>query len=204
MQLADRPLLNVTLSRSVAGSNSRALERDHAWTGLCIEANPRYAPLFAMRNCTYVQAAVADSEGEATWIDTPGGYDASLLAANRGGARISRNYTVRTLRFDTILKAVGAPRRVDYLSLDVERAEPLVLSSFPFATHRFTIMTLEDLGPPGSKASAAEKRAYVATRQTMRARLSANGYAVLCQMFNDEVWAPATLAISRMHVPVCY
>jgi len=49
----------------VLHSNSRSLERDLGWRGLCIEGNARLAALLgAQRKYTVVQAIVADEAGQ--------------------------------------------------------------------------------------------------------------------------------------------
>ena len=45
-------------------SNTLSLERDHGWSGLCIEPNPVYhAGLMQNRTCSLVAAYVSESEG---------------------------------------------------------------------------------------------------------------------------------------------
>ena len=42
-----------------------------------------------------------------------------------------------------MLQQVNAPKQIDYLSLDVEGAESIVMKSFPWDTHRFSVLTVE-------------------------------------------------------------
>eukprot|EP00980_Cylindrotheca_fusiformis_P008216 scaffold1736_cov127-Cylindrotheca_fusiformis.AAC.30 len=42
-----------------------------------------------------------------------------------------------------IFQKFRVPKVIDYLSLDVEGAEDLVMASFPFADYRFNILTVE-------------------------------------------------------------
>jgi hypothetical protein len=53
---------------------------------------------------------------------------------------IQRRYTVTLI---DIFQRFQAPKIIDYLSLDVEGAEDLVMSSFPFSDYRFNILTVE-------------------------------------------------------------
>ena len=53
-------------------SNSLSLERDHGWTGLCIEPNPVYHPgLLRYRTCDVVSAYVSETEEFATFSALP-------------------------------------------------------------------------------------------------------------------------------------
>lgn len=45
-------------------SNSLTLEQAFGWRGLCVEANPLYAPGYADRYCQLVQAVVGQHDGD--------------------------------------------------------------------------------------------------------------------------------------------
>ena len=50
---------------------------------------------------------------------------------------------VHTVPFAMVLERISAPKQIDYLSLDVEGAESLVMKSFPFDTHSFGVLSVE-------------------------------------------------------------
>lgn len=50
---------------------------------------------------------------------------------------------VHAVPFSIMLQQVNAPKQIDYLSLDVEGAESIVMKSFPWDTHRFSVLTVE-------------------------------------------------------------
>ena len=78
---------------------------------------------------------------------------------------------------DWILEATNAPRRIDYMILDIEGAETLVMHSFPFANHTVAIMTIERPKPD--------------LKQVLRS----HGYMFLCGGGADEVWVhPSRIA----------
>lgn len=160
-------------------SNTRALERDYDWRGLCIEANPRYSMLLlaSRRKCHVVPVAVAERlQRAATFIDPMRGGFGALertmeAAARRQGGRVQNRLHVPTLPFGMLLDEVEAPKHLDYLSLDVERAETLVMASFPFSRYTISILTIES------------------PEATLRHRLKAHGYLRICRLGYDEVWA---------------
>ena len=51
--------------------------------------------------------------------------------------------TKTTVPILEIFKRFGTPAEIDYLSLDVEGAEQLVMEGFPFDRYRFNVMTIE-------------------------------------------------------------
>ena len=57
----------------VAGSNSYFFEKEHGWTGICVE--PRVTPFKKMvevRNCICINGAIADKEGYVTFREIEG------------------------------------------------------------------------------------------------------------------------------------
>lgn len=72
----------------------------------------------------------------------------------------------------TVLEASGAPTTIDYLSLDVEGAEFLLMKDFPYHKYKFLTLTVER---PGVDLSAL---------------LEKNGYRFVLKTsyFDDELW----------------
>ena len=52
----------------------------------------------------------------------------------------SRDFRAQLVRFESILSAFRAPQLISYLSLDVEGAESLVMSSFPWARYSLHVL----------------------------------------------------------------
>lgn len=128
-------------------SNTYALETQLDWNGICLEPNPVYWGGLAYRKCEVVAAVVGNQTMEEILFTFP------KAKAPKGGIvggrfdnkeeksdTIQRRYTV-TLK--EIFQRFQAPRVIDYMSLDVEGAEDLVLSSFPFSDYRFNVLTVE-------------------------------------------------------------
>ena len=49
----------------------------------------------------------------------------------------------RTASLKTIFKKFNVPNKIDYLSLDVEGAEELIMNDFPFDQYQFDVLTIE-------------------------------------------------------------
>jgi hypothetical protein len=152
----DGYFVDLAASSPTLYSNSRALEEQYGWRGVCIDALDHSRILFASsnRSCTFVQALVGDEGGRRVlfrqiiggharggklymlsgivenstqptcWAN--GRFCLSIEQLMARGARLDhRLMLVRTL--DEILRTVGAPSTVDYLSLDVEGFETAAL-----------------------------------------------------------------------------
>jgi FkbM family methyltransferase len=133
-------------------SNTYILERDYEWTGIAVEANPRYfAALRNNRKCTCVSLCVDAAPGEIEFYCNGflGGIvddDTDNNRANRGALfdmRRDRLIKMNTTSLHQLLESQAAPTIIDYLSLDVEGAEYRILSTFPFEKFSFECLTVE-------------------------------------------------------------
>ena len=189
--IRDGYFIDLAARHPLETSNSRALERDLGWRGVCIEANERYHnKIAALRTCTAVAAIVADryypdieyamSKGAGGIVmKNASNVDPDGRLADRQGEKSSVKTEAAAL--SSILEAVSAPSKIDYMSLDVEGAEDLVLSSFPFDRYNITLMNIE--GPFGKDSKAS-----------LVSLLRSKGYRWLCRSGGagkdvDSLWA---------------
>ena len=133
-------------------SNTYILERNYAWSGVIIEANPFYtATIKRVRRCHCVTACVDGTVGNVEFL--PFGYLGGIVSEDTDHSKTMRAQFIRkhnanimhmkTKTLDTILQEVGAPNIIDYLSIDVEGAEFRILSTFPFEKYQFLTITVE-------------------------------------------------------------
>lgn len=128
-------------------SNTLALERHHGWNGLCIEPNAVYWYGLSHRKCITVGALVGDTvqpvqvKFRGVFGGIVGRMDEKL--ANRKREPDSQVETRYTVPFAQILLQFKAPKMIDYMSLDVEGAEYLVMNSFPFEDYTIRLLTIE-------------------------------------------------------------
>jgi FkbM family methyltransferase len=177
-------------------SNTRALERDLGWRGICIDGNDDVLLLLARyRACSVVGAIVSSRAGERVHFrrwSAPSKVPIHMLSGIVGlgehnkrvnaSAAEQRRFGLRddaatTVTLEHILRAHAAPARVDYLSLDVEGAEEKVLAGFDFDNYSFSVMTIER--PSHRLAKVLMSRDY--------AHMCDNG------QFGDQLWVHAGL-----------
>lgn len=110
-------------------SNTFSLEKYLGWQGICIEGNPEIShKLFTNRSCSIVNAAVSNYNGRAKF----------------GGDRIDGGlFEVDCYTLDTILSNNECPKKIDYLSIDVEGHELTIFNSFNFNNWEIKLMTVE-------------------------------------------------------------
>lgn len=172
--------IDLAANDAVTLSNTRALERDFGWSGLCIEPNPRYhRDLKAIRSCRLLKVAVADTESDLRFRDAGVLGGIVSTATDNKPSEAGATFAVRTVPFDKLLRRVGdVPRTIDYVSLDIEGAEELAMSTFPFHFHNITLLTVERPKPG------------------LLSLLRARGLRFLCESggFQDQLWADASVA----------
>jgi hypothetical protein len=121
----------------------------HTRTGLCIEPNPTYWKnlTYYRPHCQIVGAVVGDKRLAPVAFRYAAGDHGGI--AGHGFDNGPRWATVSQLAYTVplleILQRYQAPIDIDYLSLDVEGAEPFILLNFPIQQYRIKIITGERL-----------------------------------------------------------
>jgi hypothetical protein len=176
--------IDLAANDAVRLSNTYALETHFDWNGLCLEPNPIYWTGLTYRKCNVVAAIVGNKTMEEVSFRFPrnkapkGGilgdtFDNKNDQWNEGHPR----FTVSLLE---VFEKFQVPKVIDYISLDIEGAEDLVMSSFPFLKYRFNIMTVER---PSDVLSTI---------------LTANGYVMLktIKKNTETLWAHRSILAS--------
>ena len=197
--------IDLAANRPVFLSNTRALERDYNWNGVCIDANQKMLDLLiAQRSCRVIKAVITDKAGETVKFtrtpevateekesskfrqaqkelhDGEGGIVSDGMDNTEGLAKekqwLVEEHTTTTLV--DVLTHVGAPPIIDYLSLDIEGAEYLAMKAFDFTKWSFQVLTVER------------------PKTELRALLRTYGYRYIMDhgCFGDQLWVAGSLA----------
>jgi FkbM family methyltransferase len=139
-------------------SNTYRLERDLGWSGLLSEPNPAYhEALRGNRRCAISERCVWARTGERLPFSV---LDASPVLSTLSSFRAgdahdrtgARSIEVETITLDDLLRAHGAPRRIDYVSIDTEGSEAAILEAFDFGAYDVAALTVEHNHRPGRAA----------------------------------------------------
>jgi FkbM family methyltransferase len=134
-------------------SNTYLLETAMHWRGLCAEPHPRFfEQLRRNRRCAVSNACVGAHTGE--WVDFVfaeeyGGMaqdmERDMHAATRKAYWSSEANRARlqTVSLHDLLVTHGAPKDIDYLSIDTEGSEHAILAAFPFDRWNIRLITVE-------------------------------------------------------------
>mmetsp|Transcript_11876 Transcript_11876/g.17813 ORF Transcript_11876/g.17813 Transcript_11876/m.17813 type:complete len:331 (-) Transcript_11876:163-1155(-) len=142
--------LDLAANDAVNLSNTYKLEQLHEWTGICVEPNSMYWSNLAHRKCHVAAAVVSKMRMQEVnfrmyrdmWRRAASGgieelIDPKIPKSKEPPAKL---YTVP---IQEILERYHAPYVMEYLSLDIEGAEYMVMKDFPFGDYKFKVMTVE-------------------------------------------------------------
>lgn len=130
-------------------SNTYRLERDLGWSGLVAEPNPaQHEALRRNRRCAISPKCVWARTGERLTFSVLDSAPAlSTLETFRAGDMHdragARSIEVETISLNDLLKEHGAPRQIDYVSVDTEGSELAILEAFDFSAHDIAVFTIE-------------------------------------------------------------
>jgi FkbM family methyltransferase len=110
-------------------SNTYFMEKNLNWDGICVEANPTvYQSLMKNRKSKNINVALNDYVGECFFTN-------DKITDN--GIRVACN------TLENVLKENNCPKDIDYMSIDIEGYEYIVLKDFNFKEWNIGLMTVE-------------------------------------------------------------
>ena len=173
--------VDLAANDAVMLSNTYRLDRIDGWRGICIEANPQYwQGLSVHRSCQLAGVVVTDRDDQFATFSSGNGAFGGIVGAQFDNKHASAGgKPLATLSLHTILQQLDAPRVIQYLNLDVEGAEWLVMHNFSFRSYRFQAIGVE-------RPSAA-----------LRALFIENRYVRLQPPCCDEFWVHRDFAKKR-------
>jgi len=115
------------------------------WEGVCIEGNPEYwYRLGRYRKCQVIAAFVGGKE-DGRQVDIilngPGGGIVGNDMDNKPGSGMTVQRDLVSLQ--TVFRETKTPKVIDYFSLDVEGAESLIMTDFPWQDYQCRFFTIE-------------------------------------------------------------
>ena len=110
-------------------SNTYYMEKNLEWKGICVEANPRvYQSLIKNRTSKNINVALNEYVGECFFTNDK---------ITTTGVKVPCN------TLNNILQECNCPKDIDYLSIDIEGYEYIVLKDFNFKEWNIGLMTVE-------------------------------------------------------------
>jgi hypothetical protein len=181
--------IDLAANDAVELSNTLALERK-GWNGLCIEPNPIYWYGLSHRKCTVLGALVGGEKSKVTvkFRGVFGGIVGKLSKklADRKKEPDAPDEERYTAPIRQVLSEFNVPHSIDYMSLDVEGAELLIMQAFPFEEYKIKVLTIERPSKP------------------LRALLEEKGYIFLKDLawWGETLWAHKSSGFTPEHAKI--
>jgi FkbM family methyltransferase len=165
----------------VMHSNTFYLEKALGWRGILVEPNPvPYVTACACRSCITVNMALYPESRRSLEFTNSHGLSSLIDYQDKDSNReLRKQISEGILKVDTInptelLDRFKMPATIDYLSLDVEGAEHIVITAIDLEKYKIALMSIEHNGD-------LEKQ------KAIRTHLSAYGYSVV-EHRNDDLF----------------
>jgi FkbM family methyltransferase len=134
----------------IAGSNTLLLEREFGWSGILAEPNPVWhANLVRNRTARIDRRCVFKTTGDRVAFAATKYAGLATIAdfvASDGHARARTEHDVlqiETVSLNDLLASHGAPRAIDYVSIDTEGSELAILEAFDFGRWDVQLFSIE-------------------------------------------------------------
>lgn len=134
----------------IAGSNSLLFEKKFGPTGIVAEPNPRYKDVLKKnRSCKIDLRCVNTLSNElVTFTDVEESPELSTISTyfesdGHAKKRMGKQFQIKTVSLNDLLKEHDAPTEIDYLSVDTEGSELEILSRFDFEKYKPKVVTVE-------------------------------------------------------------
>lgn len=122
----------------ISMSNTYTMEKYLGWTGVCVECNKDTLPeLKKNRTNPICDKAVFGETGLILNFNSDSDPTMSGIVDENTGV------TVETITIEDIIRQYNLPNDIDYISLDTEGSELVILNSFDFKKHNVKCWTIE-------------------------------------------------------------
>jgi len=154
----------------------------HPTRGICVEANPKhYYRLWRDRKCSLVPTCASSSRMHVNFTQRSDGRagndgEAGILGTAKTMQTLGEVRQLTCEPLSTVFAKYGVTH-VDFMSLDVEGAEQLVLAGVDFTRVEIDMIVAE-IDSPDRKAN-----------QALRGMLRSRGYRKIASMGGDEIYA---------------
>lgn len=132
--------VDVGANHPVRGSMTRRLDLE-GWGGICVEANPELAALYAGNRTCRLETRVVGDGKRARFVREKNDELSGLVVD--GAEHAGGGAEVRTVRLEQALSEHGAPDNIAFLSVDVEGADELIISEGLLMSYHFFYVLVE-------------------------------------------------------------
>ena len=141
--------LDVGCAWPIHNSTTYYLEKHLGWSGIGVDANPVYGPMWKEKRTRgkYFQYLVSDHSDDVASFYAAGGVGSTRRERTiRGGPIKGKEIKVPTITLTRLLDDNGI-KKIDFLSMDIELSEPLALAGFDIERFKPELVCIEVATP---------------------------------------------------------
>jgi len=128
-------------------SNTLRLERDFGWKGIAVEPSRQFEALQRNRGCHCVKACIGKESEEVVYVEDylngEHNHFSGIKKYNDCHKQKGTEVKMTTRSLTSVLLEQRAPKDIDFLSLDTEGSELVILQSVAFDQFVFKLIALE-------------------------------------------------------------
>ncbi len=158
----------------VSLNNTHLLETEFGWKGILVEPAKMWHNNLKLNRQAHISTSCMWSDSgkniefiEASIPELSTVQEYVKCDSHAGTRQILKTYAVETISLNDLLAQYNAPNIVDYMSIDTEGSEYLILSSLDFSKWKFRVITVE--------------HNFTDKREMIQDLLALNGYIRVCE-----------------------
>jgi hypothetical protein len=178
--------LDIGSSHPIKFSNTYLLEKSYGWNGLCVDPIDHSELYKKERSCNFECAAIYTNSGYVEFMEQNNPVDGYSMLSSIKHPDVHPTFhnpadtkLVKCLSFKDLFNKYNIPNKIDYMSLDTEGSEFLILNTFPFSSYSVSIITFEHI---------PDVRKDIIKTKKIKDLLSSNGYKAYGKCVNDYVF----------------
>jgi len=159
-------------------SNTYLLEKKYGWNGILAEPNRSYfkalnenRQAIISAKCVYESNNLLLDFVEAEQLSTLTKYVNEDFMQETRKRNIKKRYKVETITLEDLLISCGAPKEIDFISIDTEGSELEILKNFPFENYSFGFICVE--------------HNFSKNREKINCLLENKGYERICEAISE-------------------
>ena len=139
--------VDIGASNGVSRNDTYVLEKDYNWRGICVEPHSKTFPILKKnRSCICDNHCIAGQEGPVDFLENKHHPMESGIAHSETDECLLKQkikpQKIQAITLMDLLEIHDAPHEIDYLNIDVEGAEWLMLENFDFNKYNILLMTI--------------------------------------------------------------
>lgn len=183
--------IDIGASLGMQRNNTYVLEKYYEWSGICVDPHSVSFPLLQQsRECIVDNRCIADTEDEVDFFENKHALSESCIIHPEADYQLLKQAKdpkkIKAMTLMNLLKLHNAPKEIDYLSIDVQGAEWLILKDFDFNEYDILLITVDIWCPNKTHPMYSQ---YRDKRVRLKKRICSQNYHRVLMIGNTDFYA---------------